>query len=351
MEFITLAKGDAEFDQYLRGTFSRTHRALPIETYHAQTARERVTFHVVAVRDLKIPSWWKVYFWSVRPELLGLTMGPAIAAWLDGRQWMQEWNRWPSWLALLGVFFLHTAMCVLSDVQDHLRGLDRVNRRQGSQVIQKGWVSARQMQRWAYLNFALAALFGGPALFHAPAQLAVVCALALLCMVAVLLNRWARWGVSDLALALLFGPLLTSGIALASFGTCQWRDVVLGVAFGGLTAWSLQFRQFENIFRSRPEGFRTFLTAWDFDRAKVICLTEGVILLLLQPVVALYLAIPLKLWVLLPLVSVPMILTLGRLLKSASPLSSSLTDSGWWALASHSAWMVWWIVALGMAWL
>src|SRR5437899_8919725 len=60
--------------------------------------------------------------------------------------------------ALLGVFFLHTAAFLLNDVQDHLRGLDRLNRRRCSQVIQKGWVSPLEMKRWAWVNLALAVL-------------------------------------------------------------------------------------------------------------------------------------------------------------------------------------------------
>src|SRR5216683_2002056 len=106
MKFITLTKNDPDFDSYLLGTFSQTERALPVETYHPQTARERVTFRLVPVEKVGAPSWWKIYFWSCRPELLGLTMGPAMAAFLNQFEKTAEWTRWPSWFALAGVFFL-----------------------------------------------------------------------------------------------------------------------------------------------------------------------------------------------------------------------------------------------------
>ena len=60
---------------------------------------------------------------------------------------------------------------------------------------------------------------------------------------------------------------------------------MLGLTFGALTVWVLQTRQLENLFRAKPEGFRTFLGFADFDRARVICIVEGALLLILQPAV------------------------------------------------------------------
>jgi 1,4-dihydroxy-2-naphthoate octaprenyltransferase len=258
---------------------------------------------------------------------------------------------WPSWFALLGVFFLHTAAFLLNDVQDHLRGVDRLSRRRGSQVIQKGWVSANAMKKWAVVNFALAIGFGVPAFLNAPLELAMVCAAAGICLLVLWSNRGARYGLSDLALALLFGPLLTCGIALASFGTTGWHDFILGAAFGSLTVWALQVRQLEYLFRSKPESFRTLLGFWSFDRVRSLILVGGILILISQPVIALLLAVPLRFFILLPVVSMPLILFLGRVRTAASPLSSNLIHADRWALGSHVAWAAWWILALGASWL
>lgn len=350
-EFITLTKDDPDFDAYLRGTFSKTHRALPVETYHVATARERVTFRVLPVEKVAAPAWWKVYFWSARPELFGLTLGPAMAAWLLHVHALHEWTKWPSWFALIGLFFLHTAVFLLNDVQDHLRGFDRLNHRRGSQVIQKGWVTAKAMARWAWVNAGLAVLFGVPAFLKAPLALAVICAMAAGALAVVLTKFAVRFGACDIALTLLFGPLLVSGIALASFGETFPQDATLGFALGLLTLWVFQVRQFEDLFRARSENFRTFLGHMSFDQARRIVIGEGLALLLVQPAVGLALGVPLIFLVVSPLVSVPLIFTLQRFLKAASPLSSSLVGSSKWALASHLAWISWWVLALGVAWL
>lgn len=351
MEFITLTRDDPEFERYLLGTFARDRRALPVETYHASTVRERVTFRVVPFEKLDVPSWWRVYLRSSRPELLGLTLGPAMVAWLSHSANYAEWSRWTSWFALIGLFFLHTAAFLLNDVQDHLRGQDRANRQRGSRVIQRGWVRAADMKRWAWLNFSLAVLFGVPAFFNAPRDLAVVCGLAALSLLIVMRGWGTRWGLADLALGLLFGPLLTMGIALASFGEADLDDLLLGVSFGALTVWVFQVRQFEAAFRARPESSRSLIGHLDFDWARRLLVYEGVALLILQPAAAMALKLPLMFLGLTAIVGAPMILTLWKFVRAASPLSSNLIKSSHWALASHVVWTVWWMLALGVAWL
>lgn len=351
MEFITLTRDDPEFDSYLLGTFSKDHRALPVETYQPQTKRERVTFRVLPLEKVAPPQWWKSYLLATRPELWALTLGPAMAAWLNHKNSLGQWTQWPSWLALVGIFFLHTAVFLLNDVEDHVRGFDRQNRQRGSRLIQKGWVRAIDMKRWVWVNAALAVVFGAPAFLNAPIALAVVCGLAALSIVFLARKIGVRQGLNDLAIYSLFGPLLTAGISLASFGEWGARDATLGLAFGSLTLWVFQLRHFENQFRSNPESARTFLGWRSFDEVRWICAVEAGLILVLQPLVAFALDVPIIFLALAPLVSVPLIFTVQRFFKAASPLSSSLVHTSKWALGSHLAWTLWWILALGVPWL
>jgi 1,4-dihydroxy-2-naphthoate octaprenyltransferase len=349
-EFVTLTRQDPEFESYLLGTFSKTERALPVETYHPHTQRERVTFRVVSVADLQVPRWWVVYFRSIRPELAALTLAPAIAAWLNHRADLPDWTRWPSWFALAGIFFLHTAVFLYTDVQDHLLGEDRLNRRRGNQVIQKGWVSAWQMRLWALLNFALAIVFGVPAFANAPLELLVICGTAAL-LIAVVARKWAvRWGLCDLALAMLFGPLLSAGVALSSFGHLTTGDLLLGVLFGCTTLWVFQLRQFESLFRSQAQAFRTLLGFLSFEQARSWCVGEGILLLIMHPLLALWFGQKALLYAM-PVVAIPTLVLIQKLRTSASPLSSTLVNISRFALYAQLCWALWWIVYLGLEWL
>lgn len=351
MNYITLTSEDPEFKSYLLGTFSTTHRALPVETYSSHGLSERVTFQIQPLEKIKTPAWWKIYFWSCRPELLPLTLGPAVAAWLSHPYNLEKWAKWPSWFALVGILFLHTAMFLWNDVQDHLRGADRSNLRRGSRVIQKGWVTAHSMRRWALVNFALAVLFGSPAFVNAPGEMLAICGLAGLSLGVIAVNKFTRWGLSDLALFLLFGPLLTVGVAISSYMEANIVDLMVGSAFGLLTLWVFQIRQFENLFRTKAESFRTFLGHCSFDRARAIVIGEGLLLILAQLTLAVLVRAPLVFLMITPLASWPVLVTIERLRKSASPLSSQLVRISRMGLLSHFMWALWWIVMLGATWL
>jgi len=351
MEYITLTKGDPEFESYLLGTFDKNRRAIPVETFEGHNSGERVTFKIVALDQLEVPAWWRVYLKSCRPELASLTLGPSMAAWFNHYSSLAQWTRWPSWFALIGIFFLHTAAFLYNDFQDHVQGVDRLNHNRGSQVIQKGWVTAAALKRWAWVNAALAFLFGLPAFFNAPLELSVVLVLAG-CALAVISQRWGRkWGLTDLAMLLLFGPLLTCGTALASFAKFNEADIALGLAFGSLTVWVFHVRQFGFLFRSKPETFRTILASLPFDRARIAVVGEAYAVFVLQTLVALWLRVPLLFLGLIVLTGWPLNLTVLRLWRASSPLASELVDVAKWAVFSHLAWTVWWILALGSIWL
>lgn len=350
MDYITLTKSDPEFQSYLLGTFSRERRAIPVETFEGHNSGERVTFKIVSLEKLDVPPWWKVYLISCRPDLAPLTLGPSIAAWLNHFASLSHWTRWPSWFALIGIFFLHTAAFLYNDFQDHVQGVDRLNHNRGSQVIQKGWVTAAALRQYAWINAGLALLFGLPAFFNAPFELTTLCFLAGFAL-AVISQKWGRrWGLCDLAMLMLFGPLLTCGIALASFARFNLSDIVLGLALGSLTLWVFHVRQFGFLFRSKPEMFRTCIAWMPFDRARKVVVAEGYAILAMQAVAALWLRIPVLYLGLIVLVGWPLNLTVLRIWRAGSPLASELMDISRWALFSHLAWCGWWIVGLGSIW-
>ncbi len=349
MEYITLTKGDPEFESYLLGTFDSKSRALPVETFEGKNSGERVTFRIVPLDKLNVPPWWKVYFLSIRPELAGLTLGPAAAAWLNhSGAALSQWTRWPSWLALLGIFFLFAAACLYNDYQDHMQGGDRRNRQRGSQVIQKGWVTAIQMRRWAVLNAALALVFGVPAFFNAPLALSLIC-LGAAVAIFIISQKWGlRAGLVDLSLMLLFGPLLTCGIALASYSDFNSGDIFLGVAFGLLTVWVFHLRQLEFLFRARPESFRTFLGFLPFEKVRLVLVMESALVVMAQLAAAVWLRLPFLFFPLSLFISLPLWICVQRIWQAGSPLSSSLMGISWRALIAHLGWTVWWLASLGV---
>jgi 1,4-dihydroxy-2-naphthoate octaprenyltransferase len=302
------------------------------------------------LEQIAVPSRARIYLTAIRPELLALTVGPALATWLNHPTAAPAWTRGPAWAAMLGVFFLHAAAFLMNDVQDHVGGADRLNRGRGSRVIQNGWTTAAAMKFWARVNFGAAVLCGVPACLAAPLEISLTCLAALGALAVLTLNFGTRRGAGDLALVALFGPLLTLGVAYASFGAADLTDVALGLAFGCTAAWVLQLRQFENLFRATPESFRTFLGHLNFDGARVSVVAEGILLLALLPAAGVVVRVPLLSLLILPLFGLPVIRRVHGIFRATSPLSSSLQHSARAGLIAHVSFTAWWLLSLGTLW-
>lgn len=347
--FVTLTPDDPDFQNYLLGGFSEELRALPVESFRQHSTRERVTFRLVPIREIKKPAWWKIYFKACRPELLGLTLGPFFVTLLLLLKGMQSSVSHP--LAVIasgfGLFFLHVSAFLLNDFRDHMRGVDFANRKRGSQVIQKGWASAREVRMWAFVNAGLALVCGGPALFVNPRLIAIV-AVAAVCVIGLswISSRLARFGLSDLMVFVGLGPLLTSAASLVAVGKVPAPVLLLGTAFGAMAVLTLQIRQVENLFRAGRDSFRTFIGAFDFDRARMLVLSQIVFVSVLQVAMAVMIF---EQWVAafgFILALMPLYFVYSSVAQAASPLSSDLLHIGRRAIWAQTALLVWWGAAL-----
>lgn len=343
MEYVTLTRKDPEFKDYLLGTFDHSLRALPVETFSG-AGGERVTFCVRPVNEIEIPKWWRVYFAACRPELLVLTLGPAVLV-----SALHPGADWP-WAQFLGLFFLHVAAFLFNDYQDHVRGVDRLNRKRGSRVIQKGWVTALALKRWAIVNFTLAVLFGLPPLLAGPADLWIVVGIAALALFVLSRKSGLRFGLCDFAIFLLFGPLLTAGVALSAYGEVTPSDLGLGALIGSLTVWVFQVRQFEHLFRSRPDMFHTCLGYWSFETARAFVVFEAGLLTLLQAGFGAALGVSGFGLALLPIAAVPLLNCAFRIRRAGSPLASEFIGISRVALLAHFSWTIWWTQGLVSLW-
>ena len=348
--YVTLAHDDPEFRKYLLGSFSNAKRALPVESFSQHSRRERVTFRIVPLAELKKPSWWKIYFRACRPELLGLTLAPFLVTIMWMSRALKASIEKPADIvtALLGLFFLHVSAFLFNDFRDHMHGVDFANRRRGSQVIQKGWASASEVRMWAVVNASLALLFGIPAIFSHFEQLwpIVIAAGGIVVSLSMISSKLARMGLSDLMVFFGLGPLLAVASILTAFGTWNSKVVLLGTAFGLLAVLTLELRQLENLFRAGKDSFRTFLGGFEFDRAKVLVLGQIVLVAFSQVAVAAVIldkVVPLFGFAL-ALIPFSQVYVLVR--KAKSPISSDLVHLGRRAIFAGSACLAWWGIAV-----
>ncbi|MCE3009789.1 MAG: prenyltransferase [Proteobacteria bacterium] len=271
-ELKTLNKSDSDFQSYLLGTFSNTHRALPLQSLNVDSDQERVTFQIVPVQQIETPDffvkWSQVFklhtfIYAALPMFLiivkNLFDGTLINP-LDGL------------LAAVGAFFLHTSLNLRNDFVDHMKGLDRVLPTAGSRAIQKGWVTAQSVKVWAWIYFILGVLFGLKPVLDYPQVLLFVGSLSAL---GVILITSFRMGVkyrswTELLVFLLLGPFLTSGFQLSFGAPLDVEAVLIGLLTGWVGVFSLHLRNFELLMVQSQARFRNSITHLGFDSSKVL---------------------------------------------------------------------------------
>jgi 1,4-dihydroxy-2-naphthoate octaprenyltransferase len=171
----------------------------------------------------------------------------------------------------LGVICLQISVNALNDVEDHLRLIDLPGTLGGSGVIQKGWMSAFQLNTLGYVFLGLGILGGLPAVLIRPPLL--LC-FGLLGVLGVLAYSGKPLGIKyralgDLVIFVLLGPLIAMGFAQAVMGRFDLSVFCLGSAFGFLSCAILHANNFQDIEFDSSYGIRTLATSLGFQGSRL----------------------------------------------------------------------------------
>src|SRR6476646_3405001 len=74
-QFVTAKKGTPEFEKLIKGTFSDSQRALPVQNLRVGSADEEVTFELIPVSDIKAKF---AYLGFVGPKKLLFVLFPVF---------------------------------------------------------------------------------------------------------------------------------------------------------------------------------------------------------------------------------------------------------------------------------
>lgn len=269
-ELITLSKRNKEFESYLLGTFSQTHRALPQQTLNVNSASETVTFRIVPLDQIQKPKWWvqvsQIY--KVRSFLLILLPIVLILTKNIDDHTMQD--PVTSLIATVGVLLAFISINLRNDYMDHMKGVDRVLERSGSRAIQSGWITAAQVKTCSTVFLVLALLCAVPLAFAYPELLGVFAA-------SLAIGLWAQFKKQnsfkyriggEIALFVMLGPLLTVGFQMAMGVSPDMESFWLGCVWGWLVLFVVHLRNFMNIFPSSQAGFTNTVNWLGFDKAR-----------------------------------------------------------------------------------
>lgn len=270
VELKTLSRKDPEFYPHLLGTFSKTHRALPLKSLNVDSDLETITFQVVKAVDIQKPSFVLMWAQVFKLHTFVLVAFPMFVVLMKNLLDGTVTNPLDGMLAAFGALCLHTSLNLRNDFVDHVRGLDRVLPSSGSRAIQNGWVTAWSVKAWAWVYFVLGVLFGIKPVYDYPQVLIFISALSVLGLVLMSSHKmgfkYRQW--SELIVFLLLGPFLTSGFQMSLGAGFDFESVFIGVLTGWFGVFYLHIRNFELLMMTSQAKFRNTMTLLGFDSSK-----------------------------------------------------------------------------------
>lgn len=181
---------------------------------------------------LDVISKWLI---ATRSAVTTVTLYSAVIAGLLA--WRDGVFSWLPWLiTALGLFIAHGTNNLLNDYTDYNRGVDKDNYfriQYGVHPLVQGfWTKSQQIQ-WFVVSGFIAVLAGIYAVLYTEFNPNVI-GLFVLGALILLFYTWPLkyWALGELAIFLIWGPIMIAGVYLVLSGHWDWNVALAGVPFG-----------------------------------------------------------------------------------------------------------------------
>lgn len=171
----------------------------------------------------------------------------------------------PSWqlsawfVCLLGLLLAHAANNQLNDLTDSVRGIDEGNYfrvRYGAHVLEDGLLSRRGLMAYMGVTGGLAALCGIWLVLTVNLSLLLPFVAGSLLLI---FYTWPlkQWGLGELAVLLVWGPLMVGGTGFAATGDWSWQIAAIGGVFALGPASVIFGKHIDKLDFDREKGVAT----------------------------------------------------------------------------------------------
>jgi 1,4-dihydroxy-2-naphthoate octaprenyltransferase len=238
--------------------------------------------------------------------------------------------------ALVGAIFIQVGTNLSNDYSDARRGADSEDRLGPVRVTAGGLVPPRQVLVATYVSFAIAVLAGGYLIAVAGWQLLLVGAASILA--GVLYTGGPRpygyEGLGEVFVFLFFGIVAVAGSYFVQVKHVSWEAFALAVPVGLLAASILVVNNYRDIDTDRRAGKGTLAVRLGRERTRILFASMVYLAYLATPVSWLF--GPLKPWVLLPWLTIPIAAPIVRIVRNrtdGASLNGALAQTGMLQLA------------------
>lgn len=225
---------------------------------------KRASWELVKMDDKKewdaldVISKWLI---ATRSAVTTVTLYSAVIAGLLA--WRDGVFAWLPWLiTALGLFVAHGTNNLLNDYTDYSRGVDKDNyfRTQYGvhPLVQGFWTKSQQIQ-WFLVSGVIATLAGIYAVLYTQFNPTVI-GLFVLGALILLFYTWPLkyWALGELAIFLIWGPIMIAGVYLVLSGRWDWNVALAGVPFGLSVASINVSKHIDKLQDDKAKGVGTF---------------------------------------------------------------------------------------------
>src|SRR5579884_2101294 len=284
---------------------------------------------------LQAPSGVRIWLMASRVRTLPASLAPVLVGTaLAGYAGVFHPLRFVA--AMIGAVFIQVGTNLSNDYSDARRGADTEDRLGPVRVTAGGLVPPRQVLVATYLSFAVAVLAGVYLIVVAGWQLLLVGAASILA--GVLYTGGPRpygyEGLGELFVFLFFGIVAVAGSSFVQVKNLDWEAFALAVPVGLIAAGLLMVNNIRDADTDRRAGKHTLAVRLGRARARALFAVTVYLAYLLAPVTWIF--GPLRPWVLLPWLTIPLAVRLVRTVRNRADgpsLNQALARTGQLQLA------------------
>jgi 1,4-dihydroxy-2-naphthoate polyprenyltransferase len=276
------------------------------------------------------PSGLRIWLMAARVRTLPAAVAPVLVGTaLAGYQHVFHPLRFIA--ALIGAVFIQIGTNLSNDYSDARRGADTEDRLGPVRITAGGLVPPRQVLIATYLTFGVAVLAGVYLIVVAGWQLLLVGAASILAGVLYTggPKPYGYEGLGELFVFLFFGIVAVAGSYFVQTKHLIWEAFALAVPVGLIAAAILVVNNFRDIDTDRRAGKRTLAVRLGRRRTRALYAAVVYGAFILAP--ATWVFGPLKPWVLLPWLTLPMAAGVVRIVRNHSDgpsLNQALAQTG-----------------------
>ena len=281
------------------------------------------------------PSGIRIWLMAARIRTLPAAIAPVLVGTaLAG--WQHIFHPLRFIAALVGAIFIQVGTNLSNDYSDARRGADAEDRLGPVRVTAGGLVPPRQVLIATYVSFGVAVLAGVYLVVVAGWQLLLVGAASILAGVLYTggPKPYGYEGLGELFVFLFFGIVAVAGSYFVQVKHLDWKAFALAVPVGLLASGILVVNNFRDIDSDRRAGKRTLAVRLGRDKTRTTFAVIVYLAFVLAPVTWVF--GPMKPWVLLPWLTLPLAAQIVREVRNRTDgpsLNQALAHTGMLQLA------------------